>query len=93
MFFSVCANYGNDYWEIKDHFISKKNMETLDNKTLQECLQLCNSRTSYKCVSLEYGRTSKICYLANITVLHYPERWYHDSVQEFETSYYQRDCE
>ncbi|XP_060592837.1 fibrillin-2-like [Ruditapes philippinarum] len=88
-----CTNYGNDYWEIMDHYISKKNLETLDGVTLQECFNLCNSRTECTCVSLEYGRATQVCYLANITVLHYPERWYHDSVQTFEIAYYQRDCE
>ncbi|XP_045193611.2 uncharacterized protein LOC123549522 [Mercenaria mercenaria] len=89
----VCTSYGSEYWEIIDHYISGKNMETIEDKTLQECFELCNTRTGYTCVSIEYGRTTRKCYLGNITVLDFPDRWYHDDVQTFNISYYQRDCE
>lgn len=89
----VCTEYGDDFMEIRDHYISKNNMEIRDSLTLEECFQSCISATNYTCRSLEYGRSSDICYLANVTVLDLPNRWYEDTALEFNISYYQRDCD
>lgn len=89
----TCSKYGNDFWEIRDYYISQRNVETFNDMTIEACFRMCINRTSYTCVSLEYGRTSGVCYLSNITVLDVPDRWYHDTALTFNISYYQRDCD
>lgn len=89
----ACSKYGTEFLEIKDHYISKYNLETFQPSTLEECFDLCYNRTAYLCLSVEFEWTAQKCNLANVTVLDVPTRWYEDTTMQFNVSYYQRDCD
>ncbi|XP_052815140.1 uncharacterized protein LOC128242129 isoform X1 [Mya arenaria] len=89
---SACPNgYGPLFMPYHDHYIHSTNMETINAVTLEECYGFCVNRTNYTCKTLEY-MAGTTCFLANITRLDDTFLWTEDTKQDFDVSYYQRDC-
>ena len=89
---SDCIDYGYDFTEIPNYFISYSNLQEFEPVSIMDCKELCRNRTEYNCRTLEYGWVSQRCSLQNVTKLDEPTRWYEDSIRQYNISHFQRDC-